>query len=190
MIKRFQTKTVWFHVFLLAALAVGLSACSGKTTVESDLRIKGAPDWVNEGTNILNDKRGRLFHGVGSAPAMGDMSLQQSTADNRARAEVARVLSTYMEVVSSDYLASSGSGADAVTEQSVSRDINAVTKINLSGAKVIGRWRDKRTNVIYSIVELDMKRVKDVVGKVDQMNEGLRNFILSNGDNIFDRVAK
>jgi len=190
MTQHVNRKTVGFHVILLTALALGLSACGGKTTVESDLSIKGAPDWVNEGTNILNDKNGRLFHGVGSAPPMGDMSLQKTTADNRARAEVARVLSTYMEVVSSDYLASAGGGADAVTEQSVSRDINAVTKINLSGAKVIGRWRDKRTNVIYSIVELDMKHVKDVVSKVDQMNQGLRNFILSNGDNIFDRVAK
>jgi hypothetical protein len=190
MTKQLNLKTVGFHFVLLVGLAVGLAGCGGKTTVESDLGIKGAPDWVNEGTNILNDKDGRLFHGVGSAPPMGDMSLQQSTADNRARAEVARVLSTYMEVVSSDYLASAGGGADAVTEQSVSRDINAVTKINLSGARVIGRWRNKRTNVIYSIVELDMKHVKDVVSKVDQMNEGLRSFILSNGDNIFDRVAK
>lgn len=190
MTKHLRLKPVGVHLMLLAVLTMGLAACGGKTTVESDLGIKGAPDWVNEGTNMLNDRDGRLFHGVGSAPPMNDMNLQKSVADNRARSEIARVLSTYMEVVSSDYLASTGSGASALTEQSVSREINAVTKINLSGAKVIGRWRDKRTNVIYSIVELDMKHVKDVVSKVDQMNDGLRSFILSNGDNIFDRVAK
>lgn len=175
---------------LVLILLTGLVACGGKTSVESDLNIKGAPDWVNEGTNILNDKGGRLFHGVGSAPPLGDMSLQKSTAENRARAEVARVLQTYMEVVSSDYQAASGSGANAVAEQNVSREINAVTKINLSGARVIGHWRDKRTNIIYAIVELDMKQVKDVVSKVDKMNENLRSFIVNNADNIFDRVAK
>ena len=52
-----------------AALAVVLTACGGgKTIVESDLGIKGAPDWVNKGTQVLNDKDGRLFHGVGSSP--------------------------------------------------------------------------------------------------------------------------
>lgn len=182
-------QTTWIRTLMLLALA-SLAACGGKTTVDSDLNIKGAPDWVNEGTNILNDKGGRLFHGVGSAPPMGDMSLQKSTAENRARAEVARVLSTYMEVVSSDYLASSGSGQNAVAEQSVSREINAVTKINLAGAKVIGYWRNKRTNNIYAIVELDMKHVTSIVSKVDKMNESLRSFIINNAENIFDRVAK
>jgi hypothetical protein len=81
-----------------------ISACSSATKVESDLGIKGAPDWVNQGSNIISDKDGRLFHGVGSASPMGEMSLQKSVADERARAEVARVLSSYMDVVSSDYM--------------------------------------------------------------------------------------
>lgn len=63
-----------------------LAACSSSPSkVKSDLGLKGAPDWVNEGTNILNEKDGRLFHGVGSANPVGDMSLQTSVADDRAR---------------------------------------------------------------------------------------------------------
>lgn len=189
MFRSIHPRNIWLQSLMLLLLT-SLAACGGKTKVDSDMNIKGAPDWVNEGTNILNDKGGRLFHGVGSAPPMGDMSLQKSTAENRARAEVARILTTYMEVVSSDYQAASGSGSNAVAEQSVSREINAVTKLNLAGARVIGNWRDKRTNNIYAIVELDMKRVKEIVSKVDNMNESLRSFIIKNADNIFDRVAK
>src|SRR6266850_2216897 len=112
-----------------------LAACGGgKTIVESDLGIKGAPDWVNKGTATLNDKDGRLFHGVGSSPALGDEALQRSTADDRARAEVARMLSTYLDVVSSDYSASAGAGGNANADQSVSRQIKAVTKQNLAGS--------------------------------------------------------
>src|SRR5450759_3079121 len=79
----------------MALLALAISACSSTTKVESDLGIKGAPDWVNEGTNVLNDKDGRLFHGVGSSSPTGDVALQKSVADDRARAEVARALSSY-----------------------------------------------------------------------------------------------
>jgi hypothetical protein len=181
-----KTTILFVRAFLLPAFVILIAACSGKTTVKSDLGLSGAPDWVNEGTNILKDKNGRLFHGVGSAPAMGDMSLQKSTADERARAEVARILSSYMDVVSNDYLSSSGKG-DA--DQSVSRQIKNLTKINLTGAKIIGNWRDKKSNVIYSIAELDMQNVKTTMQGVQEMNEGLRNYISAQADNIFDKVS-
>lgn len=176
------------HLILcaLAGLALLLGACSGKTVVESDLAIKGAPDWVNEGTQILSDKDGRLFHGVGSAGPMGDESLQRSAADERARAELARILSSYMDVVSRDYAASAQGGA---ADQSVSRQIDNLSRVNLTGARIIGRWHDKRTRTVYSLAELDMKHVKDTLGMVQEMNQSLRDFIGAQGDNIFDRMA-
>ena len=115
----------------MALFVFAISACSSTTKVESDLGIKGAPDWVNEGTNILSEKDGRLFHGVGSAAPMGDMSLQKSVADDRARSEVARVLSSYMDVVSSDYMSSAKAGGANTNEEAVSRQIKALTKVNL-----------------------------------------------------------
>jgi hypothetical protein len=178
-------------LFALALLAALITACSsGPTKVESDLGIKGAPDWVNEGTSILNNKDGRLFHGVGLAPPVGDMSLQKSMADDRARAEVARVLSSYMDVVTNDYVAAAKSGGTGVAEESVSRQIKNLSKVNLTGAKIIGSWRDPKTNTIYSIAELDMKQVKDTLSGVQDMNTDLKRYIETQADNIFDRVAK
>ncbi len=174
-----------FTFFLMAFIALSLGACSGKTRVKSDLNIKGAPKWVNKGTQILKDKRGRLFHGVGIAGPMGDISLQRDAADNRARAELARVLSSYMDIVSSDYVAASGGG----NEQTISRQIKNLSKINLTGARIIGRWRDKRSNTIYSIVELDMKRMKKMLTQVQGMNADLRRYINQSGDNIFDNMT-
>jgi hypothetical protein len=175
----------------VAALATSIAACSsGPTKVESDLGLKGAPDWVNEGTSTLNNKDGRLFHGVGSASPTGDMSLQKSIADDRARAEVARVLSSYMDVVTNDYMAAAKSGGTGVSEESVSRQIKNLSKVNLTGARIIGSWRDPKTNIIYSIAELDMKQVKDTLGGVQDMNTDLKRYIETQADNIFDRVAK
>lgn len=176
-------------LFLLVLLAL-LTACSSKTTVESDLAIEGAPDWVNEGTNILKTKDGRLFHGVGSAPPLGDFSLQTSTADNRARAEVARILSSYMEIVSRDYIASGKAGEAGFTEQSVSRQIDNITRINLTGVRIIAHWRDdKKNSVIYSLAELDMDQVKSILGRVGDMNAGLKQYLDKQGGKIFDRIA-
>lgn len=177
------------NLLSMALLVLAISACSSSTKVESDLGLKGAPDWVNEGTNILSEKDGRLFHGVGSASVMGDMSLQKSVADDRARAEVARVLSSYMDVVSSDYMSSAKAGGANTSEEAVSRQIKALTKVNLTGAKVIGSWRDPKSNTIYSIVELDMKQVKSTLAGTQDMNDDLKRYIESRADNIFDRMA-
>lgn len=173
-----------------AALAVFVAACSSSNKVESDLGLEDAPDWVNEGTQVLNNRDGRLFHGVGQASPMGDMSLQKSVADDRARAEVARVLTSYMDVVGSDYSAAARAGGNSVSEESVSRQIKSVSKINLSGARIIGSWRDPKTKILYSVAELDMKQVKNTLQGVQDMNSDLKLYIETQADNIFDRVAK
>ena len=175
---------------VLAAAALALAACGGgKTIVESDLGIKGAPDWVNKGTQAVNDKDGRLFHGVGSSASLGDDALQRSTADDRARAEVARMLSTYIDAVSSDYSAASGTGANANADQSVSRQIKAITKQNLAGSKIIGRWKDSRTNMVYSIAEIDLKQVKTTLEGANGMNDDLKRYVGRNAENVFDKVS-
>ncbi len=174
----------------VAALAASIAACSSTNKIESDLGLKDAPDWVNQGTQVMNDKGGRYFHGVGSASPMGDMSLQKSVADDRARAEVARVLSSYMDVVSNDYMAATKAGSSGANEESVSREIKNLTKVNLTGAKIIGSWRDPKTNIIYSMAELDMKQVKGTLEGVQDMNSDLKRYITTQADNIFDRVSK
>jgi hypothetical protein len=188
--KIFGSQLASSRTLAAAALTIVVAACGGgKTVVESDLGIKGAPNWVNKGTAVLNDKDGRLFHGVGSSPSLGDEALQRSTADDRARAEVARMLSTYIDAVSSDYSAASGTGANANADQSVSRQIKAVTKQNLAGSKIIGRWKDGKTSTVYSIAELDFKAVKTTLEGANGMNEDLRRYIGRNAENIFDKVS-
>ncbi len=175
----------YLMTIVLAALL--LAGCSSKTRVESDLGVKGAPDWINEGTQILNDKGGRLFHGVGQAPQMGDRSLQISTADSRARAEVARVLSSFIDVVNRDYASASGSAQEMVAQQSISRQIESLTRTNLSGAEIIGHWRDKKSGIVYAIAELDLDRIKRIVASNQEMNQDFGSFFETHGDNVFDR---
>jgi hypothetical protein len=178
------------RLLLAACIAVVLSSCSDTTKVESDMGLRDVPDWVNKGTNILNNKDGRLFHGVGSAKPLADAPLQKSVADDRARAEVARILTSYLEVVSDDYVSSARADGESVSEESISRQIRATTKINLRGAKIIANWRDQNTGIVYSLCELDMDHVKSTVAKSEEMDAGLRRYIKRKGDDIFDRVVE
>ncbi|MBX2857769.1 MAG: LPP20 family lipoprotein [Cellvibrionaceae bacterium] len=170
---------------ILCALFI-LSACSSNTKVESDLGLKGAPDWVNKGKQALSNKKGRYFHGSGSAPAMSDTSLQRSTADNRARAELAQIFSSYMNVLASDYGAALSDGEQTVSEQSLSRTIENTTKLNLQGAEIIARWKDPKTGVVYSLAELDMNKFKTIIHTASQMHPDFKTFVSSKADDIFD----
>lgn len=179
--------SVW--TVLSVVLLTGVIGCSSQTRVESDLGIDG-PDWVNEGSQALDSDEGRLLHGVGSAPLMGDMSLQKATADNRARAEVARILSSYMTIASNDYVTSSGSGKEAMLEQTLSRQIRNFTDINLSGARIIARWRDEEAGTIYSLAELDMSQVEKSLAASREMNDGFKNYVDQHSDNVFEKLMK
>lgn len=167
-----------------------LSGCGGgPTKIESDLNIKGAPDWVNEGTQAVSDKKGRLIQGVGSAPSLGDDSLQRSTADNRARAEIARILSSYMDVTLNDYLASANQTEGYTADASVQQQINSLSKVVLNGSRIIGHWKDKKTNNIYSFAELDLKNIQEVIAATESMNQGLKNYFLDQGVVTFDKFS-
>ncbi len=177
------------HLVCVTAVAALLAACAGRD-IESDMGMPNAPDWVNEGTRALAADDGRLFHGVGSAPPMDDRSLQRATADTRARADLAAVLGTYMDTVVADYASTAGSEDFDAREQSVRREIEAVTRVNLSGARIIARWKDSESGTIYSLAELDLDHVQQTVSAVETMNPGLRQHIRERGANIFDRISE
>ena len=174
----------------LTAVALGLAGCSSQTKLDSDLGISGAPDWVNKGTAYVANDGGRLFHGVGSAGKMGDSSLQRSVADDRARAEVARIFSAYLDVAGADYQAAAKSGTTTTAEESVSRQVRSLSQVNLAGARIIARWEDPKTKTLWAIAELDMKQVKETAGAAREMNADLRRYLTDHADNVFDRLSK
>lgn len=190
MLKSIITTPLLQSVFMVFFAITVISGCSSNTKVESDLGVRGAPDWVNEGNQALKDKNGRFFHGTGAAPSMSDVSLQRSTADNRARAEVAQIFSSYMNVLASDYSSSLSGNNEAVNEQAMSRTIENTTTLNLVGVEIIARWKDKKTGVLYSLAELDMKKFKAVASAAEKMDAGFKAFVSNNADNIFDSMSK
>lgn len=93
-------------VLLVLLLGVGMAGCVIDPVMFDHKQndIKGAPDWVNRGSTFESTKDGRMFYGVSSASLQGDMALQKSIAEDRARAELAKVLTSYLEVISTDYV--------------------------------------------------------------------------------------
>ena len=148
--------------------------------------LSHAPDWVNEGTQAVSNDDGRLIHGVGMAPPMGDISLQKATADNRARAEIARVLSTYVDAVINDYTASAGGESDS----NVEREIRSTTQLTLSGVRILGHWKDDESGDVYAFAELDMDAVDKSLETAASLSDAFKGHYKANADANFDRFME
>ena len=169
------------NVFLLITVLLVASGCSSKQSsedIETDMKLADAPAWSNED--------GRLIHGVGSAPAMGDLSLQKATADNRARAEIARIMSTFIDSTLADYSASNGESFD----MSVDKTLKSSTRAALSGAVIIGSWRSTKSGEVYSFAELDLKKLETSISNADKVNQAFKNYSKQNLEANFDRFTQ
>lgn len=172
---------------LILLAAIFLAACATKP--ESNLGIKGAPDWVNHGSQALKDDGNRYIYGIGWSPAMNDLSMQTSAADGRAHEEVARILSTFMRMVLQDYSTSAATGQDKEDKQSVSQQIESITNRNVGGSQIAAHWIDPESGTIWSLVKLDMNNVKAMVASSSSINAGFKSYFAGHADSVFDGMT-
>lgn len=179
---RFSTILTTFFLLLL-------TACSETPALHESLNEKGVPTWVGNGSSILKTKDDRLFHGVGSASMMGDFSLQTAAANRRAREEMARIIASYVEIVSRDYIASGKASEAGFTEQDIQKYIDKVSQMDLARVRVVSHWKDDKSKKIYAITQMDMRKVRQLIEKLVSTDVGLRAYLDANGGTIFDRIA-
>ncbi|EDY87623.1 hypothetical protein GP5015_1107 [gamma proteobacterium HTCC5015] len=176
----------WLKIMALGMAALTLVACGGRTTIESDLGIDDAPDWVNEGTQAVDDDDGRLIQGVGTAPTMGDFSLQRSAADTRARAEIARVLASYIDATVADYTRYS----DGQTDSDIEQNLRSETKQLLSGARIVGHWKNPENGNLYSFAELDMEAVEENLSVSKSLTGAFKQYYAERGEQTFQQLVE
>lgn len=111
---------------VLAVCIISLAACALEP-LQSDRGeiINGAPEWVNKGSYFTTNRDGNMFYGVSSANPQGDLALQKSIADDRANAEVVRVLVTFFDSVTYEFLSASRYEDSSAREDATYRRIEA-----------------------------------------------------------------
>jgi len=181
-----------------APLLVFISSCNTQPVpvasvveVENRIFIKNAPDWVNNGSAFINAKGERLIHGVGYSLVVGDLAKQKAIADDIARAEVERLLSSFLSELSRKFsiavkAETSGVQATDTSEVIAQSQVQAATKLNTPVARIVKSWRDPRNNAVWSLALLDIKRVKNIA---EGQNEGSKDFLRyleAEADNVFD----
>lgn len=179
---------------ILLVLAVGATLIAGCAKAKvAPIQKMDAPDWVKKGSGAFTKEKGKVFYGVGSASNIKNMSLLRSTADNRARNELAKVFETYSSSLMKDYMASTAAGSEQISsseEQHVEQAIKTVTATTLTGVEIVDYWQDPGSGEFFSLARLDVEAFKENLSKMEELGGKAKEYIKQNADRLHEELEK
>ncbi|HUU39377.1 MAG TPA: LPP20 family lipoprotein [Desulfatiglandales bacterium] len=173
---------------LCVLLGVGIlfsMGCAGKKP-----GVPAGPPWVYKGSGAFDVDKGKLFYGVGVASGIKNKALLISTADNRARAEIAKILETYVAVLAKDYMASTTAGdmSASAEEQHVEQALKTFTKTTLHGARIIDHWQDPADGSYYALCEMDLFAFKNALEEHKELDAKVRDYVRQNAEKLHGQL--
>lgn len=164
------------------ATAGGTPNQAGGAASANESQPSGMPGWVARGNVAVRDGTARVFYGVGSASGIRNPSMLRSTADNRARNEIAKVFEVFSASLMKDYAASSG-------EQSTEQAVKTFTSMSLEGVQVVDRYI-AGDGTMYALAVLDLGKVLEGVRKAKELGAVKSYVDKVSVDDIFDQHSK
>ena len=159
--------------FIMVSLILLFGACSTIPTIPElpkALTEYKPPAWVLSGGGAFTDKQGKAFYGVGSATGIKNFSLQRQVADDRARADLAKVFEVYTETLTKDYQAhtTAGSFATSTEEQNSEAAVKVVVSSTLRGVMIVDHFEIPERQEFISLARLDYDAFKRNVEQAEE----------------------
>jgi hypothetical protein len=172
-------------------LAAGVFLIAGCASTPDQTMNQG-PEWVYKGSGAFDVEKGKVFYGVGIASGINNKALLVSTAQNRARAEIAKVMETYVAVLAKDYMASTTAGdmSSSSEEQHVEQALKTFSKTTLHGAAIVDNWQDPSDGTFYSLAELDLFAFKDAIDDYKELDSKVRDFVRDNAEKMHGELEE
>ncbi len=174
----------------VAALALA-AGCGAPKPAAGPIAAQ-APEWVNKGSGAFKDTAGApVFYGVGIAQGIRNRALSVTAADDRGRAEIAKIMNSYVTVLTKDYMASTTAGAmdKSSEEQLVTQTMKNFAKFTLHGATPIDHWKDPADGTMFALVKLDMSAVKKSLDESKELDAKVRDYVKANAEKAHDELA-
>ncbi len=173
---------------LLGTLALGACSHNGKPSPIAN----NAPEWVNKGSGAMKDKDGKqVFYGVGIAQGIRNRALSVAAADDRGRAELAKIMNSYVTTLTKDYMASitAGDMTKSSEEQMVSNTMKNFAKFTLHGAIPVDHWKDPADGTLFALVKLDMGAIQSSLAESKELDSKVRDYVKANAEKAFDELS-
>jgi hypothetical protein len=184
-----MTMNRFSRIALLLAAGLAAGACAGKHVSPI---ANNAPEWVNKGSGAMKDKDGKaVFYGVGITQGVRNRALSVASADDRGRAELAKVMNSYVTTLTKDYMASitAGDMTKSSEEQMVSSTMKNFAKFTLHGSVPVDHWKDPADGTLFSLVKLDMGAIQASLNESKELDAKVRDYVKANAEKAFDELS-
>jgi len=175
--------------FLLLAISLlFLASCGGKTVVVQG--EDGRPAWTMKGAGAFTIDGRKVFRAVGIASDMGDEAMTLAASADNARVNLSFVLKTYVKALHESYKRSikTGEMPDPQFEQDVTHVSEVMTKSKFAGAQVVDRWIDPKNKTVYTLLELDLNSVNDMIKNVKGISQALIDTVGKRSEEAHERL--
>ncbi|HJT22374.1 MAG TPA: hypothetical protein VJ746_18015 [Nitrospira sp.] len=162
----------------------------GLVTTLTMSACQSTPKWVKSGNYSGQDTK--AFYSIGEVMGVHNESLAWDAAENRARAQMVKVLSTYTAYLMRDYSASTAAGSFQKTaeEQHIEEATKTFAAATLNGVRSVDRYKDEKKGIYYVVVQMKLDDVKDMLAQSKELNAQMREFVRQNADRAFERLEK
>jgi hypothetical protein len=182
---------------IVSALMIGVAIAAGcastkPRTAATPIQEFQSPDWVRKGSGAFGSDKGKVFYGVGAASGIQNPSLLRTTADNRARNDLAKIFQVYTASLMKDYMGATTATKPGVSsdEQLIEQAIKTVSGVTLSGVEIVDHWQNPATAEFYSLARLDLSAFKDGLEKAKELDEKTKEYIRKNSDRLHEKLEK
>ena len=168
------------RVLAIALLSCMFGACGGP------------PNWVEEGSGVMNEDDSGSIYGVGSIIGVKNEPLAWEAAENRARADLAKTFRSYTAYLMQDYAASTTAGnfTKSTEEQHVERAVKTFTAVTLNGVRPVDRYKDDETSTYYVLTKLSIEEMKNVLQQAQELDAEVREYVKKNADRVFKQLQQ
>ncbi len=181
-----------FMVVAILCFGVTFIGCGGVKVKPTALETMGAPEWTYKGGGAFKKEKEHAFYGVGLVSGIQNRALAITTADNRARNEIAKRFEVFISSLMKDYAASTTANdfKNTAEEQHIEQAIKTVTTMTLSGVEIVDHWEVPQGGDYYSLARLDVESFKNNLEKMETLNENVRDFVRKNADRLHEELSK
>ena len=184
MTKKCRIVCVGLVAFVLAAGATGCSSHRG--AAGGAARHTEYPLWVTRGSGYFSGEAGPAFFGVGVVSGIRNMALARTTADNRARAEAAKLFEAYTVALVGAYatansagapLGDSNAGATNGQDLHVETILKVFTAATLNAIQIVDHWLHPGDGGLYALARLDLQAFVENLDKMTQLTAEVRDYV-------------
>jgi hypothetical protein len=174
------SRSTWATVLLFALVIAQPGCASLGGPVAGTGPTMPYPAWVKAGSHLEPEGPDRGFMGLGAVRGIRNVALSRSTADNRARADLARLLDGFVAVWVQD--------TPAVPPADQAATVKLLTAISLSGVQMVEHYFHPDDGSVYSLAKLTLSHVVQHMQAQAELPHGIKKELARTSDGAYNRL--